>query len=136
MSSSREKYYKIVFLIGAIYDLILGIVFTFFFRSAFELLGISEKLPPHGAYIALIGVFLFVIGIAYAIIFAGDLQRNRGLIAVGALYKLAYSSVALYYFLAGDVPHLIFVFLFGVADVVFLVLMTECWFFLRREGKE
>ena len=132
MRNPREKYYRVLFLIGAVYDLVLGIIFTFFFRFAFELLGIAEKLPPHGAYLSLIGAFLFVIGVAYAIIFVGDLQRNRGLIAVGALYKLAYFSVALYYFLAGDIPHIIFVSLFGVADLVFFVLMTECWLYVRK----
>ncbi|MEE8440983.1 MAG: hypothetical protein V3S41_04615 [Spirochaetia bacterium] len=135
MRSLRERYYRALFLIGAIYDLVLGIIFTFFFRFAFDLLGIAEKLPTHGAYISLIGVFLFVIGVAYAIIFAGDLQKNRGLIAIGALYKLAYCSTALYYFLAGDVPHMIFVTLFGVADFVFFVLMTECWLYVRKSSR-
>ena len=134
LSGPRITYYRVLFLIGALYDLILGVIFTVFYRFAFELLGIADKLPPHGAYISLIGAFLFVIGIAYAIIFFGDLQKNVGLVAVGALYKLAYCSIALFYFLADDVPHMIFVTLFGIADFVFFALMTECWVFLVRRG--
>ena len=135
MTEGKRKYYRVLFFIGAVYDIVLGIIFTFFFRFAFDLLGIEDKLPPHGAYISLIGAFLFVIGVAYAILYAGDLRQNRGLIAVGVLYKFAYCSVALYYFLAGDVPHIIFVALFGVADLVFLVLMGECWLYLRRTAE-
>ena len=99
-------------------------------------LGIADRLPEHGSYMALIGVFLFVIGVAYALIFVGDLQRNRDLITVGALYKLAYCSVAFYYFAIGDVPHTVFISLFGVADLVFLVTMTECRIYLSKMESE
>jgi len=136
MSTSREKYYKALFLIAAIYDILLGIIFTFFYRFAFQFLGIAEKMPQHGAYISLIGAFLLVIGVAYALIFVGDLQRNRDLITVGVLYKLAYCAIALYYFAVGQVPHMVFVTLFGIADFVFLVLMAECRLFLRRTGSD
>ncbi len=42
MNELRAKYYKGLFLIASIYDIILGIVFTFFYKFAFESLGISE----------------------------------------------------------------------------------------------
>jgi hypothetical protein len=121
-----------MFLIAAIYDILLGIIFTFFSKFSFQLLRIADKLPQFGGYMSLIGAFLFVIGIAYALIFWGDLYRNRDLITVGALYKFAYCAIAFYYFAIGDVPHVIFVSLFGVADFIFLILMVECRLFLRK----
>ncbi|UCF71185.1 MAG: hypothetical protein JSW49_02595 [candidate division WOR-3 bacterium] len=136
MSEGREKYYKILFLIAAIYDISLGIIFTFFYRMAFEIIGIAHKLPPHGAYLSLIGIFLFVIGVAYYLLYRGNLERNRDLVTIGTLYKLAYCSVAVYYTIVQDVPHMIFVYLFGGCDLIFFVLMLECRLFLSRISKK
>jgi hypothetical protein len=131
---ARDKYYRAVFLISAIYDISLGVIFTFFAGSAFKLLGIPEKMPPFGGYLALIGAFLMVIGVAYALITFGDLKRNRDLISVGILYKLAYCTTAFYYFAAGNVPHIVFVSVFGIVDSVFFVLMLECRIFLSKSS--
>ena len=132
MNLTKEKYYRGLFLISALYDCVLGIVFTFFPAPAFTALGIREKLPEFGGYVSLLGVFVFVIGVAYYLIYRGDLRQNLDLILVGALYKLSYCAVAFYYWLFATVPHLIFVALFGVADLVFFILMTECYAFLRK----
>jgi len=65
MIASRERFYKGLFLVAAIYDIFLGIIFTFFSKLVFRLLNISDMLPEFGGFISLIGAFLFVIGIAY-----------------------------------------------------------------------
>jgi len=135
MKPAKEKYYRSLFAIAAVYDVLLGITFTFFHARAFAALGIREKLPAFGGYLTLLGAFVFVIGIAYFLIARGDLQRNRDLILVGTLYKLAYSATAFYYWSAGNLPHVVFAVLFGVADAVFFVLMAECWLCLKREIK-
>ncbi|HUU26229.1 MAG TPA: hypothetical protein VM123_00320 [archaeon] len=136
MNPSRDKYYRGLFLISAIYDIALGIIFTFFYGFAFEFLGVPERLPEFGGYLSLIGAFLFVIGVAYYLIYRGDLQKNIDLILVGVLYKLAYCAVAFYYFAIGNIPHIIFATLFGVADFIFFVLMAECFFFIRKIASE
>lgn len=133
MIASRERFYKGLFLVAAIYDIFLGIIFTFFSKFVFRLLNISDMLPEFGGFISLIGAFLFVIGIAYLLIFLGDLQKNRDLISIGALYKLAYCAIAFYYFAIGNVPHIIFLSLFGVADLIFFILMAECRLFLLKK---
>jgi hypothetical protein len=130
MDSSRQTFYRGLFLVTAIYDGILGIVFTFFGGWAYDLLGIRDKMPG-GAYVSLLGAFLFVIGVAYFLIYRGDLYRNWDLIVVGVLYKFAYSSIAFVYWAIGAIPHVLFAALFGVADAVFLVLMVECLIYLR-----
>ncbi len=135
MSPIRGKYYRGLFLTSAIYDGLLGIVFTFFHVRAFEALGIREKLPQFGGYLSLLGAFVFVIGVAYYLISRGDLRRNLDLILVGTLYKLAYSATVFYYALMGSVPHLIFVTVFGVADMIFFLLMAECYIFLRKAAR-
>lgn len=135
MNKSRIKYYKTLFLIASVYDILLGIVFTLFYRSAFAFLMISDTLPKFGGYLSLIGAFLFVIGIAYYLIYRGDLIKNRDLIFVGLLYKLAYSATAFFYFAIGQVPHMLFVSLFGVIDLIMFLLMTECYIFLSKVSK-
>lgn len=131
MDPSRERYYRGLFLVAAIYDLTLGIAFTFLYKPAFELLDVT---PPESGYVPLLGSFLFVIGVAYYLIWRGDLFRNRDMIFVGTLYKLAYASIALIFWAIGDVPHVAFAAVFGLADVVFFILMLECWLYLRRQG--
>ncbi len=132
MSEQRNKYYKGLFLVATIYDLVLGVVFIFFNKQVFNMLGVPESLPTFGGFILLIGAFLFVIGVAYLLIYLGDLQRNADLITIGALYKLAYCSIAFYCLAVGDYPHLIFITLFGVADLFFFVLMGECRLYLKK----
>jgi formate/nitrite transporter FocA (FNT family) len=132
MSPQREQYYRILFLVAAVYDIVLGTIFTFFHTWAFEFLDIADTDPGSG-YVPLIGAFLFVIGVAYYLIYRGDLVRNIDLIAVGTLYKLAYSAVAFWFWVVvDDVPHILFPALFGVVDLVMFILMLECWLTVRR----
>jgi hypothetical protein len=135
MNPTKEKYYRSLFAIAAIYDIVLGIAFIFFRHQIFGALSISGKLPAYGAYLTLLGVFVLVIGVAYALIARGDLRRNADLILVGALYKLAYATVAFYYWAQGNLPHVAFGAVFGVADTVFFILMAECYWSLRSAGK-
>lgn len=131
MSPTRERWYRTVFWIAAAYDIVLGIAFLFFATPIFEWIRIEDTLPEYTSYVSLIAAFLFVIGVAYVLIAVGDLQRNRDLITVGILYKVAYFSVALWYLIDGVYPHILFFYAFGLTDLVFAVLMTECRLHLR-----
>ena len=135
MKPAKEKFYRGLFTVAAFYDLVLGLAFTFFPARVFAALNISDKLPAFGGYVTLLGAFVLVIGIAYALISRGDLRRNADLILIGTLYKLAYAATAFYYWAASSLPHVAFGALFGVADTVFFVLMAECYFTLKREAK-
>ena len=135
MNPAREKYYRGLFNLAAIYDVLLGITFTFFPARAFVVLGISDKLPAFGGYLTLLGAFVLVIGVAYFLIARGDLRQNADLILVGTLYKLAYAGTAFYYWSQGSLPHVAFAALFGVADAVFFILMAECYWSLEKKIK-
>ena len=135
MKPAKEKYYRGLFTVAAFYDLVLGLAFTFFPARVFAALNISDQLPAFGGYLTLLGAFVLVIGLAYALIARGNLLRNADLILVGTLYKLAYAATAFYYWWAGGLPHIAFGALFGVADTVFFVLMLECWLCLLRKAK-
>lgn len=131
MTTTRETYYRSLYWVAAAYDIVLGVTFLFFYDQIARALEFEAELPEYGGYASLIAAFVFVIGIGYVFVARGDLVRNIDLIAVGTIYKLAYTLVAVYYLARDDYPHAIFVG-FGVADFVFLVLMAECWWFVRR----
>ena len=133
MTESRLKYYKVLFLLVAVYDLILGIVFMFFSKSTFELLGIPEKLPEFDGYLTLIGVYVLILGVAYYLIYRGYLYKNSDLILIGVLYKLGYCAVTFYYFIIGDIPHILFLGLFGVIDLIMFILMAECYLTVSKK---
>jgi hypothetical protein len=135
MNPAREKYYRNLFRMAAAYDVLLGIAFTFFSARAFAALGIDDRLPQFSGYVVLLGAFVLVIGVAYYLISRSDLRRNLDLILVGVLYKLAYSATVFYYWFTGNLPHLIFGALFGVADLIFFILMAECYAFLRKAAR-
>lgn len=132
MTDRRQRYYSSLFAVAAAYDIVLGIIFLFFGRWAFDALDIEGKYPE-GGFLPLIGAFVLVLGIGYYLIWRSDLWRNRDLVTIGALYKLAYTGVGIYIAVADEVPHALFLWGFGVADAVFFVLMLECLVFLYRE---
>lgn len=131
MNPRRERYYRGLFATAAVYDLTLGVVFLFFGRWAFDVLEITDRYPE-GGFLHLIGGFVLVLGIGYYLIWRGDLWRNRDLVLVGALYKLAYTGVGAYITIFDEAPHALFVWGFGVADAVFFLLMAECLIHLHR----
>lgn len=135
MTPARGKYYRGLFGFSALYDMVLGITFAFFHGRAYAALGISDKLTGVRGYLTLLGAFVMVTGIAYFLIALGDLRRNKDLILVGTLYKLAYATTAFYYWAQGSLPHVAFGALFGVADAVFFILMAECYWSLKSEIK-
>ncbi len=63
MDASRERYYRGLFATAAIYDLVLGVVFLFFGRWAFDVLDIEEKYPE-GGFVPLLGASFWCSGSA------------------------------------------------------------------------
>lgn len=130
MSPARTRSYRWLFLVAAVYNILLGIVFTFFAGPVFEFLDVRDRLPE-GGYLQLLGALLIVLGVGFILVYEGDFWRNRDLITMGALSKLAFSAVILTFWGIGELPHVAVV-AFGVADALFFVLMLECWIYLRR----
>jgi len=116
----NEKFYKGVFTVAALYDLILGFAFFFFYRGVYGALGIA--LPEFASYVQLSAAFVFVQGLSYYFV-ARNLERNVDLVKVGLVYKIAYAGVALFYWFQGGLPHALFA-LFGLLDIGFVVLFV------------
>lgn len=109
------NFYRTVFAMASGYDLFLGFIFLFFHQAIYHLLGI--QLPENPAYLHLATAFVFVQGISYYYVFRNP-RQNTDLVKVGIWYKAVYSGIALYYLIAGGLPHLLFA-LFGIFDLIF-----------------
>jgi hypothetical protein len=114
---SAVNRYKTLFLIASLYDVILGIVFFFFFGPVFR--GLNVPLPENTSYLHLSAGFVFVQGVGYWLVYR-NMLRNVDLVAVGALYKAIYTLVAVYYWAIGQLPHAVFAW-FAVFDFLFML---------------
>lgn len=130
MSRVRTRSYQGLFLVAAVLGILVGFVLTFFAGPLYEVLDIADEMPA-GGYVQFIGASFLILGIGYALVFEGDFWRNRDLILVGTLFKLALSAVAITFWVMGDLPHIAFGVL-GIVDACLFVLMLECWIYLRR----
>ena len=131
MKKTRENYYKWLFLIAAVYDIILGVAFLFFWKFVYDFLNISY--PEQPAYISLSAAFVLVIGVAYYMIYR-NIYANRDLVKIGVFYKLAYFLVTVYYLFFSSVPHVVFLY-FGIIDFIFLLLFVEFLSYTKKSGK-
>ncbi|HUI89232.1 MAG TPA: hypothetical protein VLX61_10985 [Anaerolineales bacterium] len=115
-----KKFYHGVFLIAALYDLVLGFVFFVFLKNIFTLLGVP--LPDNLSYALLSAAFVFVQGVSYYFVYR-NLQRNVDIVRVGIVYKIAYVGVSFYFWAIGQSPHLVFT-IFGFLDLIFIALFA------------
>jgi hypothetical protein len=108
---------KTVFLIAAVYDIILGIVFGLFFKPIYNMFG--AELPNHAGYIQLAGAFILTFGIGFYLVYK-DPVRNQAIITLGVLMKLLFVVIVLGHLLLDTVPA--FYIPFALLDIMFLLL--------------
>ncbi len=123
----KDGFYKSVFLIASIYDLILGVMFFFFYKNVFSYFDIV--LPSEPMYLQMSAAFVMAMGIGYYFVYR-NLHKNTDLVKLGIIYKIVYSLLAIYFYLKG-LAHVVFLW-FAIFDVVFLILFVR---FLRYAKK-
>ena len=105
-----------LFLVAAVYDLVLGLGFGLGFKTLYTRFGIP--LPNHDAYVQLPAALIVIFGIAFWMVWR-DPVRNRNLIVLGVLLKLAFSGVVLAHRVFASIPDMWVP--FAVADALFMV---------------
>lgn len=119
----RERYYKSLYLIAALYDFILGAAFLFFYRSIFKLTGMN--LPDNPAYLTFCAAMIALFGILLFMIYL-NLEGSKRLIIYAILVKFAYVGTVLYYYILVGPNYVDFPFrLFAFFDIIFAVLFIE-----------
>ena len=120
----KRKYYKIMFLSGAVWNIAIGVIFTFLALFAFPLAAMLFQLeiPPSFvfiyAFLALvfaIGIGLFTVGI--------NIEKNHGVVQMCAVEKYLVFIVFLVFFIMGD--YNVGLFLPVVVDLIYGILFTE-----------
>ena len=121
---------KGLFIIAAIYDGVLGLLFLFFPGLAFE---IFEVVPPnHFAYVQFPAILLLIFAAMFFRV-AQDPVSNRFIMLYGVALKTGYSGLVFYYMLTTGVPQMWVP--WAWADLVFLVLFLVCWNYTGRLAK-
>lgn len=130
LSNNKDSFFRILFLVAAIYDLILGIVFFFFYRPVYAYFNIS--LPVYPMYLQMAAAFVIAMGVGYYFIYK-NLYRNIDLVKLGIVYKFVYSGLTSYFYFA-DLGNVIF-FWFAIIDAIFLALFVWFLIYAQKEGK-
>ena len=117
----NQPFYRRMFVVASLYDLILGLGFFLFYPAIYAWLSIQA--PESPSYLHMAAAFVFVQGVGYAFVWR-NLERNVDIIRLGIIYKLAYAGVVFYYRAAGQLPHLVYAG-FGLLDLVFVVLFAQ-----------
>lgn len=127
----KEKYYKILFLVAALYNIINSVIFILVSLVATDLFPLfGVEIPPSMIWLQLSLILIALLGIGYIIV-SRDISKNHGLVLVGGLAKLAFFLMSLIYYFIGDLNILIV--LLGSVDLIMVILFIE---FLNSQNKK
>jgi len=117
----RDGFFKNLFLVASIYDLVLGVLFFLFYPTIFNYFGVT--LPVYPMYLQMSAAFVIAMGVGYYFVYL-NMYRNIDLVKLGVVYKAVYSGLTSYFYFSG-LGNILF-FYFAVFDAIFLVLFL--WF--------
>ena len=113
---------KVLFIVAAVYDGVLGAAFLFASGALFEWFSVTP--PNHPGYVQFPAALLIVFAVMYMAI-AMNPVRNRNLIPYGILLKVSYCGVVLFHWLTSGIPGMWKP--FCLFDLVFLILFVWAW---------
>ena len=128
----KEKYYKILFIVAALYNILNACIFILISIVAtdlFPLFGVA--IPPSMVWLQLSLILIALLGLGYFLV-SRDISKNHGLVFIGGLAKLFFFLMSLIYFFKGDLNILIVI--LGSIDLTMVILFSE--FLLYQNKKE
>ena len=108
---------SVFYIIAALYDGILGILFIVAAPKLFELAQVTP--PNHFGYIHFPAALLIVFALMFCAI-AKNPFKNRNLIPYGILLKLSYSATVCFYWFTSGIPHIWKP--FAIIDIAFMII--------------
>ena len=112
----KREWIRPLFVVAALYDVLLGMAFLLAWSSIYARFGIAP--PNHPGYIVFGAAAIAIFGIGFWFV-AQAPERNRDIIKLGVLLKIAYAGTVLTYWAQGRIPAMWVP--FAWADLVFLV---------------
>jgi len=126
----KEGYYKGLYLVGALYDLILGFGFLLFYKIIYDVLGMN--LPPNPAYLSMCAMLIGLYGVLLFMVYQ-DPKNSRKMIIYASLIKFGFVAIILYYWLFMGAEYVDMPFrILGGADLIFGLLFLESLKFAKR----
>lgn len=117
----------VLFIVAALYDGILGVVFILAGSSVFAWYNVTP--PNHFGYVQFPGALLIVFALMFLAVARNPLA-NRNLIPYGIMLKISYCGVVFYHWLRTGLPGMWKP--FAVFDLVFLVLFLWAYAALAK----
>jgi hypothetical protein len=118
-----------LFVIAAVYDGVLGLLFIAAPGLPFDLFGVTP--PNHMGYVQFPAALLLIFAWMFLAVATAPI-RNRGLILYGIGLKVAYCTFCFWYWFTTDIP--VIWKPFAVIDVVMGVLFAWSYVALRSAG--
>jgi len=125
----KEKGYRNLFLVAALYDFVLGFSFFLFWPFIFDHI-LKIPYPNYPAFYQAAAAFIFNMGIGFYFVYR-NMYRNIDIVKVGIYFKLFYTGLAFFYVFVEKMPWILA--LFGFLDLIFIVFFV---FFLRAVRRE
>ncbi len=97
----RADWIRPLFVIAALYDFLLGAAFLIAWPAIYAHFGVTP--PNHPGYILFAAAAIAIFGVGFGFV-AADPVRNRDIIKLGILLKLAYVVTVLTYWAQGQIP--------------------------------
>jgi hypothetical protein len=97
----KREWIRPLFVVAALYDFLLGVVFLFAWPAIYARFGIAP--PNHPGYIQFGAALIAIFGIGFWFV-AQAPERNRDIIKLGILLKLAYAGIVLVYWARHAIP--------------------------------
>lgn len=113
----KREWLRPLFVIAALYDLVLGLLFLLAWRLVYDRFGVTP--PNHPAYVQFAAAVVAIFGVGFWFVSRAP-ERNRDIIKLGVLLKIAYSGVVLAHWFQGRMPGMWVP--FAWIDLVFLLL--------------
>jgi hypothetical protein len=121
---NKRKFYKFVFLSGALWNIAIGVIFTLLALFAFPIAAalFQLEIPPSFVFIFAFLALVFAIGIGLYTV-SVDIEKNHGVVQMCAVEKYLVFIVFLVFFIIGD--YNVGLFLPVVVDLIYGILFTE-----------
>ena len=116
----KEGYYKNLFLIGAIFNWVVALLFLIADKNVRQLVGIAPSQDQLSWTLLLIFVFIFGVGYYWVSV---DIHQNRNIAKLGIMGKLSVVILYSIYYFRGNIP--LIVLLFVLPDLIFALLFIE-----------
>jgi hypothetical protein len=114
-----KKTLSLLFVVAALYDGILGLLFLFAGSNMFQWANVTP--PNHWGYLHFPAALLIVFAIMFSVV-AKDPVANSNLIPYGILLKVSYCSVVFFHWFTAGIPYMWKP--FAIVDLVFLVFFV------------